>query len=78
MFIALKCCVDRNGAQAPRRPCSDLFVSVVYWLTNLSRAIIKFCENFISQQIQLNYDFLLPQSKFDDVYFDDVFFDDLI
>ena len=31
-FIALKSCADRNGAQTPRQPCSELFLSVVYRL----------------------------------------------
>ena len=29
MIIVLKCCMGRNGAQAPRQPCSELFFSGV-------------------------------------------------
>ena len=35
IFITLKSCAERNGTQAPRKPCSDFFLSAVYRLKDV-------------------------------------------
>ena len=52
IFIVVKCCVERNGAQPPRQPCIELFLSVVYRLNCKNRCLkflllIKLCFKFL-------------------------------
>ena len=55
----MKCCAERNGAQTPRQPCSELFSSVVSVKPGENSKNLKLLE----AKIQSNFSPIWPKSS---------------